>query len=313
MNPTDIPAVNNFEHLFERARKKAGRIRPRAALVVPSAHGWLSAFDRAIREQLVDPFVIGDEQLCHDKCTEYGIELPDARFIDINEPDKAFQVAVRMAARGELDLVVKGRGSTIDFLGILLDKESGFVPKGATLSHIGVIKPEVYPKLLLLTDAGVIPHPDLKTKVALIANLGRAADAMGLGKPRVAVLAAVEAIYTQMQVTTEAAVLAKMYDRGQIKAATVDGPLSFDCAIDMDAARGKGLEDSPVAGRADALLAPNIETANGLFKSLALYGKSETGGILIGGRTPVALGNRWDSPLTRYHSIVLGVLVSSLS
>jgi phosphate butyryltransferase len=111
-----------------------------------------------------------------------------------------------------------------------------------------------------------------------------------------------------MPVTTEAAVLAKMYDRRQIKGAVVDGPLSFDCAIDLNAAHGKGLKDSPVAGRADALLAPDIETANGIFKSLALYGKTETGGILLGGKVPVALGNRWDSPLTRYHSIVLAVL-----
>ncbi len=310
MTPIDIPGVSTFEHLSERARRKARRVCPRAALVVPSVQGWLSAFDRAIREQLIDPIVIGDEELCREKCAEYGIGLPGARIIDINEPDKAFRVAAQMAVRGELDLIVKGRGATVEFLSILLERETGFVPKGSTLSHVGAIKPEAYRKLLLLTDAGVIPNPDLKTKLALIANLGKAAALLGLEKPRVAVLAAVEAIYPQMPVTIEAAVLAKMYDRGQITEAIVDGPLSFDCAIDMDAAHAKGLKESPVAGQADALLAPNIETANGIFKSLALYGKSETGGILTGGKVPVALGNRWDSPLTRYHSIVLAVLTS---
>lgn len=313
MSSMEIPEISTFERLSERARKKAVKSRPRAALVVPSVAGWLSAFDRAIREQLIEPIVIGDEELCRRKCAEFGIDLPGADYIDINEPGKAFQLAAQMATRGELDLIVKGRGATIEFISTLLDRECGFVPRGSVLSHLGVIKPEAYPKLLLLTDAGVVPHPDLKTKLSLIANLGKASSLLGIPQPRVAVLAAVEAIYPQMPVTTEAAVLAKMYDRGQIKGVIVDGPLSFDCAIDMDAAHGKGLKDSLVAGQADALLAPNIETANGIYKSLALYGKSEIGGILVGGKVPAALGSRWDSPLTRYHSIVLGVLTANTS
>lgn len=303
-----IPDISSFGHLLEHARRKASARPLRAALVVPSSQSWLSAFDRAIREGLVAPTVIGDKPVYEKYCRESGVRLPGVEVLDINQPEVAFATAAKMAVKGDLDLIVKGRGPTVDFLRIILAKENNFIPKGATLSHIGVIKPELYPKLLAITDAGVIPQPDLKTKVALIDNMARFFQLIGIMKPRLAVIAAVEAIYPGMPSTTDAAVLAKMSDRRQIKNAFVDGPLSFDIAIDLEAALAKGIKDSPVAGRADGMIAPNIETANGVFKAMALYGRAETGGILFGGAVPVALGNRWDSPVTRFNSIVLGVL-----
>lgn len=302
-----IPEIHSFEHLLNQARQ---RPRLRAALVVPSGQEWLAAFDQAIREGLIDPTIIGDEQLYNKHRAEFGLELTGAKVIDINQPEMAFMTAAQMAVRGELDLIVKGRGSTADFLKLLLSKEAGFVGRGRTLSHIGVMKPERYPKLLMITDAGVIPLPDLKTKIALVGNCRRLSEALGIGKPRVAVLAAVEAIYPQMPATTDAAVLAKMTERGQIKSVHLDGPLSFDCAMDMEAAHSKGITDSEVAGQADVMIAPNIETANGVYKAMALYGRADVGGILFGGKVPVALGNKWDTMQTRFNGIVLGVLAA---
>jgi phosphotransacetylase len=305
----NIPNVHSFDHLLHRARQL--KRPPRTALVVPSAQEWLAAFDQAIREGIVEPTIIGDEELFNRHKAKFGLELPGAKIIDINQPAMAMMTAAQMAARDEIDLIVKGRGSTRDVLTLLLSKESGFVPRGKILSHIGVMKPEKYPKLLMISDAAVVPQPDLKTKIALVNNCRWFCEAIGIAKPRVAMLAAVEAIYPQMPVTTEAAVLAKMYERGQIKGVYLDGPLSFDCAIDSAAALSKGIKDSPVAGQVDVMIAPNLETANGVYKSMALYGRADVGGLLVGGRVPVTLGNKWDSMQTRFHGIVLGVLAAS--
>ena len=123
-----------------------------------------------------------------------------------------------------------------------------------------------------------------------------------------AILAAVEVIYPQMTATMDAAIISKMSDRGQIKGAYIDGPLSFDCAVDMFAAESKGLKESKVAGQADIMLSPNIETANAVYRAMAFYGGAQIGGILVGGCVPVALGTRSDSLETKFNSIVLGVM-----
>ena len=304
-----IPPTD-YGDLLVRAVNQAASKQPRTALVVPSSQTWLTAFDQVIRKGLVDPTIIGDEQLLNKHRSEYGLELPGAKIIDINQPQMAWVTAAQMAARGELDLIVKGRGSTVEFLHCVLGKEARFVSRGQCLSHIGVFKPELYSRLLMITDGGVTPHPDLQTKIALISNLTGLSKALGIGMPRIAIIAAVEAIYPQMPATTDGAILAKMCDRGQIKGAYVDGPLSFDVAIDPVVAKSKGITDSEVAGRADAMVASNIETANGVVRAMALYGRAEVGGILFGGRVPVALGNRWDTPSMRLNSLVLGILAA---
>ncbi len=306
-----VPQVHGFEQLIALAKERTSSSRPKAAMAVPFAPEWLLAFDRAVKEKLVEPVVVGDEALFRKMTAESGIGFENAEVIDINQPDVAFVTAAQMAARGEVDLIIKGHGSTVDFLKLLLREEALFKVKGRLISHIAVMKPERYPKLLFLTDAGVVPLPDLKTKLALVNNITGFAAAAGVNSPRIALLAAVEAIYPQMPVTTEAAVLAKMSDRGQIKGAYVDGPLSFDVAVDTVAAHSKGITNSEVAGQADAMVAPNIETANGVYRAMALYGRAEVGGLLFGGRVPVALANRWDSVASRFHAIVLAVLAAT--
>jgi len=270
----------------------------------------LAAFAQVLQMGLVEGTIIGNETRAKEKAQELGVSLDGVKFIDINEPDLAITAAGRMGALGETDLIIKGRVPTVAFLRLLLTKEVEFVPKGSLLSHISLIKPEAYGKLLFLTDAAVNAEPDLKIKLALIQNLARLAAKVGIEKPRIAVLAAVEVIYPQMQVTMDAAVIAKMADRGQIAGAFVDGPLSFDIAVDQVAAESKGIAESPVAGKADGLLAPNLETANGIYQAMALYGKAQLGGLLVGGKIPVAVTSRADSIETRINSILLSVLAA---
>jgi phosphate butyryltransferase len=309
--PTAVPEINSFEKLFERARQKVSSSRkPKAALVLSSEGAMFSAFVRAVGENLLDPIIVGSKAQFSQRALEDNVSLRGARIVDIPHPEQAVTTVAQMASRGEIDLVVKGgRMPTSDFLKLGFERGASFMSPSQTLCHLAVIKPERYHKLLLLTDAGVIVQPDLPQKLALItAAVAFARYVVGLDKPRVAVLAAVEAIYLQMPVTTDAAVLAKMSDRGQIKDALVDGPLSFDCAVDPFAAEAKGLSNSEVAGQADILIAPNIETANGVYRAMALYGRAQLGGVLIGGKVPVALGTRSDSVQTKFNSIVLGVL-----
>lgn len=310
-NDMVIPDVHSFDQILHQAREKASQKRPRAALVVPSDIDMLKAFAKAARDGLVDPTVIGDEELLKKNAGEHSLDLSDYKIIDMNQPDMAVATAAQMAAKGGIDLIVKGRMANDDFLKLLFARELSFFSRKKTACHIGVIKPEKYRKLLFLTDAGVIVEPDLKQKAALIQNIIEFTGLVGINCPRVALLAAVEVVYPQMPVTTDAAVLSKMAERKQIKGAYVDGPLSFDVAIDMSAAHSKGITTSEVAGQADALVAPNIETANGIYTAMSLYGRAEVAGLIYGGRVPVALGSRSDSMENKYRSVVLGVTASA--
>ncbi len=301
--------MDSFEKIIDLARQKiASDRKPKAALVIPDEEAMLRAFVQAVENDLIDPFIIGSEKEFGRIAAESNISLNEATIVEVSSPEQSVATAVQMAARSEIDLIVKGRIATSDFLKLVLRREASFVPKLKILCHIAVIKPARYEKLLLLTDAAVVVQPNLKQKLALIQNATGFARQIGIVSPRVAVLAAVEMIYPQMPVTTEAAVLAKMSDRGQIKGALVDGPVSFDCAVDKLAAESKGLKNSQVVGQADVLLAPNIETAGGIYRAMALYGRAQMGGVLVGGKVPVALGARSDSVETKFHSIVLGTL-----
>ncbi len=303
-----IPEVHSFDALLERARAEAKEKTPRAALAVPSEPDTLRAFVRAASDGLISPIIIGDQAKLKRMSGEECIDVSHINVLDINQPDMAVKTAARMADAGEIDMIVQGRILAADLLSALMEKEQNFTVKGQIISHVAVLKPKKYPRLLMLTDGAVVPQPDLKTKLSLIANLARVSQSIGIDSPRVAVIGAVEVIYPQMQATMEAAILAKMYERGQIKGARVDGPLSFDVSVDMLAAHSKGVTKSEVAGQADAMLAPSIEVANGIYHAMSLYGSCETAGVVIGGRVPVAVNSRTDSEPARYNSIALAVL-----
>ena len=309
-NSMIIPDIKSYEQIVGLAKNKTTDKKVKAALVVPSDIDMLKAFARAEKDGMLAPVFIGDETLLKKNVTEHEIDIDTGKVIDINQPDMAVATALQMAVKGEIDLIVKGRYPSDEFVRVLFNKEYSFAQKGRLVSHIAVIKPQRYPKLLFITDAGITVQPDLKQKISLIQNLVGFTKNIGVLNPRVALLAAVEVIYPQMPVTTEAAVISKMSDRKQIKGAFVDGPLSFDVAIDMEAAFAKGIKDSEVAGQADAMVAPNIETANGIYTAMSLYGNAEVGGVIYGGQVPIALGSRSDSLDNKYRSIVLGVLAA---
>ena len=305
-----IPFIHSFEAIVNQARAVSRENRPTAALVVPSEIDTLRAFVKAAQEELIHPLIIGDEKLLRKNLEVNSIELGATHVIDMNQPDMAVQTAARMAKAGEIDIIVQGKLLAADLLSGLFAPEQEFRVPGKMISHVAVLKTRKYPKLLLLTDSAVVVQPDLKAKLNLIENLVYVAGKIGITNPRIAVVAAVEVIYPQMPATMEAAILAKMGERGQIKGAQVDGPLSLDVAVDLFAAHSKGITNSAVAGQADAILAPSIEVANGIYHAMSLYGGCQIGGVVVGGRVPLAVNSHADSVDARYNSIVLSILCS---
>ncbi len=306
-----VPGIYSFEQVHQQAVSfvsEKGKLR--TAVIAPSASDSLEAVVKATETGLIDPHLIGDRGATR-KCAELArLNTSSVRFTDVADTEAAIQAAVKMAVDGEVDVLVKGQVAAISLLKHLLARSESFVSFGRTLSHLAVMKPELYGKLLFLTDAAVNAQPDLKTKLALIANAVRMANVLGIDRPKVAVLAAVEIIAPWMPVTMDAAIIAKMADRGQIEGACVDGPLSFDVAVDAAAARSKGITESAVAGQADIVLAPNIETANGVYRAMNLYGRATMGAIVVGGAVPVVISSRSDSVQTRFNSLVLGIMAT---
>lgn len=308
--PMTVPTIHSYDQIVSLARDKAASRKPRAALVGIDDPAMLRAFARAAADGLITPIAFGEQEDFARACREAGIKPDGIHLQPVKTPDMPVIAAARLAYEDEIDIIVKGRILTADMLTVLFDLGAYYLTKGHTVSHVAVLEPEGYPKLLLLSDSAVIVEPNLQQKLALINNMTTVSDAIGITMPRIAMLAAVEVIYPQMPVTVDGAVIAKMADRGQIKGAFVDGPLSFDVAVDMEAALSKGVKHSEVAGQADGMITPNIEVANGVYKAMALYGKCRTGGVIVGGRVPIAIGSRIDSEESKYHSIVLATLTA---
>jgi phosphate butyryltransferase len=222
---------------------------------------------------------------------------------------EAASKAVAMVRSGEGDVLMKGALSTDKYMKAILNKERGLMEPGAVLSHVTVIENPRYHKLLVVGDVAVIPAPELKEKIAILGYLAATARALGTDAPKVAVLAASEQVLPKMQACVDAALLAKMAERGQIRGAVVDGPLALDVAIDRESADTKGL-GGPVCGDADCLLFPNIETGNVFYKCMTKLAGCELGAVVAGAKAPCILSSRGDSVRTKLYSIALAALTA---
>ncbi|RKX22287.1 MAG: hypothetical protein DRP35_02300 [Candidatus Zixiibacteriota bacterium] len=310
MNNFNIPSVKSFKDIYSKAKDKANKYKPKTALIAPHGSAMTESFVKAVNENLIEPFILADEKLFRKYALNNNINIDGYKILDINQPDKAIITASQMSGKNEIDIIVKGRVPAEEFLNILFEKESKFQKKGKPVSHISLFQPKNYQKLLMLTDGAVTVKNDLKSLINITNNAISFSGKIGIDNPRIAVLAAVEVVYPQMDSTIKGAVLAKMAERNQIKGAFIDGPLSFDVAMDMEAAIGKGIKNSEVAGQADIMIAPDIDTGNSIYKAMTLYGDTEMGGIVFGGNVPVTLNAFVDSEQTRFNSILMSVLAS---
>jgi len=229
------------------------------------------------------------------------------RIVHESDEMKAAFKAVALINEGEGDLLMKGLVSTDKYMRAILNKENGLMNPGAILSHVTVMENANYHKLLIVGDVAIIPLPELKEKIAITNYLISVAHALGIERPKVALIAATEQVSPKMQACVDAALIAKMADRGQIKGAAVDGPLALDVAIDEESAKIKKL-NSEVAGDADCLVFPNIESGNVFYKANTKLAKGEQGAIVVGARVPAVLSSRGDSIKTKLYSIALAAL-----
>ncbi len=298
--------IHNFEELIAAAQKQEAK---RVVAINGVDEYTLEALEDAVSLGFVKPIVTGDREKIESTCSRLGIDLSNYEIIHTTSMSEATQKAVELINGNKADILMKGMISTDKFMLALLKKEFNLVPAKGTLTHISVMKNPNYHKMLVFTDAAVIPYPDLKQKLLMTNYLICTAKSMGIDEPKVAVIAPTEQIIISIQSCMDGATLAKMSEHGQIEGGMVDGPMALDVAINSDAARLKGFT-SPVAGDADCLLFPNIDAANVFYKTNSKLAKAEMSGIIAGAKVPVVVSSRGDSRKTKLNSMALASLIS---
>jgi phosphate butyryltransferase len=295
--------MNSFAQILELARK-AG---PARFVVAQAADGTiLEALAQARAAGFAVPVLVGRRQEIEEAARERSLDIAGWKIVEAATPAEAAVEAVRSVARGDGDILVKGLLPSADLLRAVLTKSNGLTT-GRILSHVGVFQFAESDRFYFVTDAALSIAPDYQQKIDIVQNAVDLAHKLGIAQPIVAILCAIETVNPEMPATVDAASLSKMAERGAIRGARVEGPLALDNAVSVEAARHKGIT-SELAGRADILVAPNIEAANILYKALIFFAKAEEAGIVMGARAPFVLASRSDSVRNKLYSMALGAL-----
>jgi phosphate butyryltransferase len=291
--------------LSELRTLAANKPRKRLALAAANDEQALGAVIRAWKDNFIDPILIGDKDVIRCICDANRWDISGITVVD--EPDKnlAAEEAVKMCSSKRAELIMKGTVGTSTLLHAVLNKEWG-LRIGKLLSHFALFEVETYFKLIAITDVAMNIAPKLHEKISIVNNSVECLNNLGIIKPKVAVLGAVEMVNENMQATLDAALLSKMNQREQIKNCIIDGPLAFDNAISIESARQKGIS-SVVAGDTDLLLIPDIEVGNVLYKSMVFFARAKVASMILGAMVPIVLTSRSDSEEAKYNSIILAV------
>jgi len=257
---------------------------------------------------LIDPVLVAPRARVLAVAEQAGLDLTGITIEDVPHSHAAAARAVAMVLEGGVQALMKGSLHTDELMAAVVATQGGLRTK-RRVSHCFVMQTPAYPRPFIITDAAINIAPTLEHKADIVRNAIDLAHAIGVGQPRVAILAAVETVNAGMPATLDAAALCKMADRGQITGGLLDGPLAFDNAVSMAAAHTKGIV-SEVAGRADILVVPDLESGNMLAKQLEYLGDAATAGIVLGARVPIVLTSRADSRETRLASCAVGVLLA---
>jgi len=296
--------ITSFDQLISIVKSKE-----RKKLAIASAEGEeiIEAVKQATEEEIISAVLIGDQAKITELCKKKDIDLNKVEIVNVPDSQLTAKVAVETVKQGKAEMLMKGKVGTSTLLKAVLDKESG-LRTGALLSHVSVIEVKAYPKLMIVTDGGMNIKPDVKQKVDILKNAVEVAKKLGIERPKVSCLAAVELVNPDMQETVDAAGLVKMAERGDIKDVIIDGPIAFDAAISLEAARTKGIV-SPVAGDTDIFLVPDIAAGNIFVKSLIYLAGAKVGGVVVGAGAPIVLLSRSDSAAMKLYSMALGATI----
>ncbi len=295
--------MKDFNNLLHKVREM-----PKKKVIIAAAQSS-SAIEAAImakEQDLAEAILVGDKSFIVDYLKQHKPQHKESFDIidtgaDLND---ACTKSVNAIRNGKGDLILKGKADTASLIKAVLDKEKG-LRTASILSDVLVY--EHPDKLMLMSDGGINLYPEIKEKIAIINNAVRVAQAMGTDEPKVALLAAIESVNPKMQCTLDAALIAKMNQRKQITGCIVDGPLAFDNAISQEAAEMKGIK-SAVAGNADILIVPNIESGNIFGKALTYYCHYRVAHVVMGAKVPILIASRADNAETKMLSIALGTL-----
>jgi len=292
-----------LKKLDDLVRLTGEKGQKRLIVAVAQDRQILIAIKTAAEYRLINPVLVGDQNAISKHCQEIGYDLQG---IDLyHEPDQeaACSLSVRLIKEGKADILMKGMVPSASLLKAVLDKENG-LRKSEVLSHFALIEIPGYDRLVGITDAAINIQPDLKEKVSIVQNAVEALHWLGINEPRVAILAPIETVNPKITSTMDAAALHIMCLRDQIRGCIIDGPLALDNAVSEEAARHKGIE-SVVAGQADILLTPDLNSGNILYKSLVFLAGGTAAAVVMGAEVPIVLTSRADSERSKFMSIAL--------
>ena len=278
----------------------------RLALAVSEDAHSLEAVNKAFRNGIIDPILVGSKEKTLKIAEEKGLDFAGAQFVDEPIPEKAVEIAVKMVHDKNADFLMKGNIATPSLLKAVLNKEWG-LRTGSLLSHFALFELETYHKLIAVSDVAMNIAPNLNDKISIIKNAVGFLNKLGITTPKTAIITAIETVNENMQATIDAALLSKMNQRGQITNCIIDGPLAFDNAISVESATHKKIK-SEVAGDADLLIMPDIEAGNVLYKSLVWFAKAKVAAVILGASCPIVLTSRSDTEDSKYDSILLATL-----
>lgn len=298
--------AKNFQALMELSKKRGPK---KIAVAVAQDREVLQSIKLALEENIINPILVGDKDKIIEISKDISLDLDNVEIIDEMDGTLATRKATEIVHKGDANILMKGLIDTSIIMKQVLDKEIG-LRTNRLISHVAVFDVPTYHKVFLVTDAAMNIAPDLIQKKEIIENAVKLAKSLDIESPKVAILAAKEKVSPKMEATVHAKELTDMNRDGLITDCIVDGPFALDNAINKESARTKGIE-SEVAGDADILIAPNIESGNLLYKSLTFLANAKSAGIILGTKAPIVLTSRADNEEAKLNSIILAALMAS--
>ncbi len=298
-----------IKHLEEIVAAAVARGRKKMIVAYGQDTHSISATDMAIKAGLAEVTLVGDPEEIRKSCEEEGVDMGQYTIIPESDDIKAVEIAVKAVHNGEYDVLMKGVVSTDKYMRGILNKEWGLLPAGTTLSHVTVLEIPAYHKLLVVSDVAVLPLPSLEQKKQITKYLIETANNLGIECPKVAFLAPSEQLLPKVVSSVEAAALSEMGQNGELGHGLFQGPLALDVAIDEESVKIKKLT-GPVAGDADCILFPNLESGNVFFKACSKFGGANLAAMVAGPTAPCVLTSRGDSALSKQYSIALACLAA---
>jgi phosphate butyryltransferase len=296
----------NFTQLIDLVKSEKSKT---IAVAMAEDNDVLIALENARSHDLAQAILVGDLKKIKELLEALHINQDHYQFLQASSEREAVRKAVNLVKSDEAQVLMKGICSTANFLKGILDKNDG-LRSGKVISHLAIFESPHYHKLFMMSDAAMNIAPDISTKIAITENALEAAIRLGYKEPKIAIISALEKVNPEgIPSSADAAIIAKMGERGQIKNAVIDGPLAVDNALSAESCRIKGLK-TPLAGDADICIVPNIETGNVFYKLLTIMGGAKVAGVVLGAKKPVVLTSRADSDESKFLSIVTALKAS---